>query len=141
MEKRTVKKIYHMDDFTLIRAIVIIIAYREKLMQRHKMFNRTSNKYLKVFKATNACNLIKPTITDLPELEKYNKYKLILLDEDYVQSEKALYNNKDANYEKNIFLQRRQNRFNIIDSMFSCCGKYYLCEKCIDIFSFALDHV
>ena len=30
MDKRTVKKIYHMDDFTLIRAIVIGIAYREK---------------------------------------------------------------------------------------------------------------
>ena len=30
MEKRTVKKIYHVDNYTLIRDIVIGIAYREK---------------------------------------------------------------------------------------------------------------
>ena len=98
-----------MDDFTLIRAIVIVIAYREKLMHRHKMLQRPSNKYLlkEVFKAANACNLSKPTINYLPELEKYFKYKLVMLDEDYVESEIVLYNNKDANYEKNIYLQLR----------------------------------
>ena len=37
MEKRTVKKIYHVDNQTLIKARVIGIAYREKTKQRHKM--------------------------------------------------------------------------------------------------------
>ena len=59
MEKRTVKKIYHMNDFTLIRAIVIGIADREKLIQHHEMLHRASNKYLleEVFKAAHTCNL------------------------------------------------------------------------------------
>ena len=142
MEKRTVKKIYHMDDYTLIRAIVIGIAYREKIKSRHDMLQRPTNKQLcqAVNKAVNACNLTKPAINDLPKLEKYFKYKLILLDEDYVESEIVLYNNKDANYKKNIYLQRRKNAFNVIDSMKSYCGKYHFCEKCIDIFSFAWDH-
>ena len=35
---------------------------------------------------------------------------------------------------------QRCNAFNVIDSMKSYCGKYYFCEKCIDIFSFAWDH-
>ena len=72
--------------------------------------------------------------------KKNFKYKQILLDEDYIESEIVLYNNKDANYENNIYLQRRKNGFNVIDSMRSYCGKYYFCDKCIDIFSFALDH-
>ena len=72
MEKRTVKKKYHIDDYSLIRAIVIDIAYHEKIKWRYDMLRRPSNKQLchKVNKATNACNLIIPTINDLPELEK-----------------------------------------------------------------------
>ena len=34
MKKRTVKKIYLVDNFTLIRAKVIGIAYREKMKDR-----------------------------------------------------------------------------------------------------------
>ena len=103
---------------------------------------RPTNKQLckAVNKAVNACNLSKSTINDLHELEKYLKYKLIMLDEDYVESEIELYNNKDANYERNIYLQRRKNGFNVFDSMRSYRGKYYYCDKFIDIFSFALDH-
>ena len=72
MEKRTVKKIYHLDDFSLIRAIVIGIAYREKIKSWREMLKRLTNKQLcqAVNKVANACNLSKPTINDLPELEK-----------------------------------------------------------------------
>ena len=72
MEKRTVKKIYHMDDFTLIRAIVIGIVHREKIKSRCELLRRPTNKQLcqAVNEAAKACNLSKPTINDLPELEK-----------------------------------------------------------------------
>ena len=58
MEKRTVKKIYHMDDYTLIRAIVIGIAYREKIKSRHDMIkirnkHRNNDRFIQVcFKLT-----------------------------------------------------------------------------------------
>ena len=70
-----------MDDLTLIRAIVIGIAYREKIKSRHDMLQRPTNKQLcqAVNKAANTCNLSKPSINDLPEFEKYFKYKLITL--------------------------------------------------------------
>ena len=87
MEKRTVKKIYYIDDFTLIRAIVIGIDYREK-MSRHDMLQRPTNKQLchEVNKAANACNLIKPSINDFnlqivnqSKLEKYFNANLFCL--------------------------------------------------------------
>ena len=71
------------------------------------MLRRPTNKQVchAVNKAVNVCKIITPKNNDLPELEKYFKFKLILLDEDYIESEIVLYNNKDANYEKNINLQ------------------------------------
>ena len=106
------------------------------------MLCRTTNKQLchEVNKATDTCYLKNPTFNDLPELKKYFKYKLILLDENYVDSEKVLCINKDANYQKYIYLQCKKNGFNIVDSMKSFCGKHYFCDKCLDIFSFTLDH-
>ena len=93
-----------------------------------------------VHKAVTTLNLKNPTINDLPNLEKYFKYKIIVLDENYLDSEKVVYVNKDANYEKNIYLQKKLWGYNVIDSIKSYCGKYYFCELCVDIFSFASDH-
>ena len=45
--KRTVKIISHTDHFTLITAIVIQIAFREKIRRRHDLLQRTTNKQLK----------------------------------------------------------------------------------------------
>ena len=58
-----------MDDFTLIRAIVIGIAYREKIKSRCEMLQqmrRPTNNQLchAVNKAAKACYLSKPTIND-----------------------------------------------------------------------------
>ena len=44
--KRIVKKILHTDNYTLIRAIVIGIAYHEKIKERHKMLRRPTDKIL-----------------------------------------------------------------------------------------------
>ena len=134
MEKRTVKKIYHVDNYTLIRAIVIGIAYREKMKNRKNFLQRASNQQVKaaVYKAVCSCKLFnrKADIHDLPDLEKYFKYRLILLDEDYLNSENIIYINKNANYKKTIYLQCRPPwGFNVIDSMKSYCGKF--CDRCI----------
>ena len=56
-----------------------------------------------VKKAINACYLINPTINDLLELETYFKFKLIVLDENYVEFEKVLNVNIESNYEKYIY--------------------------------------
>ena len=40
MEKRTVKKIYHVDNYTLIIAIVIGIAFRERMKNRKNFLQR-----------------------------------------------------------------------------------------------------
>ena len=91
VEKRTVKKIYHVDNYTLIRAIVIGIAYREKMKNRKNFLQRASNQQVQapVYKAACSCKLFnrKADIHDLPDLEKYFKYRLILLDEYYLNSE------------------------------------------------------
>ena len=98
--RKTVKKIHYTDNYTLIRAIVIGIAYREKIKSRHDMLQRPSNKHLQaeVYRAVVACNMSnrKCEISDIVELEKYfKKYKLVLLDENYIDSEKVIYvNNK-----------------------------------------------
>ena len=69
--KRTVKKIPHTDNYTLIRAIVIGIAYREKIKERHKMHRRPTNKHLQaeVYRAEVACNMTnrKCEISDMAE--------------------------------------------------------------------------
>ena len=79
----------------MIRAIVIGIAYSEKIKERHKMFIRSTNKqlHLEVYKAVIACNLIncQCEIRDMSEMQNYfKKYKLVLLDENYIDSEKVI---------------------------------------------------
>ena len=145
-EKRTVKVVLNNDNFYLIRSIVIAIAYKEKIKERFKMLERPTNKKLvaEVHKAAEACNIIKrhATINDIVELEKYfGKYRIIILGENYVDSEKVLYANPDyAKFESSIYLIHDGDHFNVIDSIKAFCGKYYFCEACVDIFSYKCDH-
>ena len=75
------------------------------------------------------------------ELEKYfKKYKLVLLDENYIDSVKGIYVNNKQKFERIIYIQCSIDGFNVIDSMRSYCGKYYFCEDCTDIFSYVRDH-
>ena len=75
--KRTVKKISHTDNHTLIRSIIIVLASREKMKESHKMLIRPTNiqSQAEVYRAVVACNMInlKCEIRDLAELEKYFK--------------------------------------------------------------------
>ena len=145
-QKRTVKVVLNDDKYCLIRAIVIAIAYKEKIKERHHMLQRPTNKKLvaEVHKAAAACNIVNRycTINDLIELEKYFvKYRIILLGENYVDSEKVLYANPNyAKFKSNIYIIHDGDHFNVIDSIKSFCGKYYFCEACVDIFSYARDH-
>ena len=90
MKKGTVKKKYHVDNCTLIR--VIGIAYREKMKNRKNFLQRAYNQQVRasVYKAVCSCNKFnrKADIHDLTALERYFKYRLILLDEDYQNSKK-----------------------------------------------------
>ena len=108
MEKRLVKKIYHVDNYTLIRDIVIGIAYREKMKNRKTFLQRASNQQVRdaVYKAYCNTKLFnrKADIHDLAILERYFKYRPIFLNEDYQNSEKIIYINQNANYEKTIYL-------------------------------------
>ena len=112
-QKRTVKVVFNNDKYCLIRAIVIAIAYKEKIQERHHMLQRPTNKKLvaEVHKAAAACNIVNRycTINDLIELEKYFvKYRIILLGENYVDSEKVLYANPDyTKFESNIYTYLR----------------------------------
>ena len=146
-QKRTVKVVFNNNDkYCLIRAIVIAIAYKEKIKERHVMLKRPTNKKLvaEVNKAAAACNIVKRycTINDLIELEKYFvKYRIILLGENYVDSEKVLYANPDyGKFKSNIYIIHDGDHFNVIDSIKAFCGKYYFCEACVDIFSYIRDH-
>ena len=82
------------------------------------------------------------TINDIVELEKYfGKYRIIILGENYVDSEKVLYANPDyAKFESSIYLIHDGDHFNVIDSIKAFCGKYYFCEACVDRFSYSRDH-
>ena len=145
-QKRTVKVVLNNDNYCLIRAIVIAIAYKEKIKERFKMLERPTNKKLvaEVHKAAAACNIVDRyvTIDDLIELEKYfAKYRIILLGENYVDSEKVLYANTDyGKFKSNIYIIHDGDHFNVIDSIKAFCGKYFFCEACVDIFSYACDH-
>ena len=57
--RKTVKKIHYTYNYTLIRAIVIGIAYREKIKERHNMLQRPTNKQLQaeVYRTEVACNM------------------------------------------------------------------------------------
>ena len=61
MEMRTVKKIHHVDifslNYTLIRAIAIGIAYRERMKDRKSFLQRASNQQIRaaVYKAVCCC--------------------------------------------------------------------------------------
>ena len=81
-----------------MRSIVIAIAYKEKIKERFDMLNRPTNKKLlfEVRKAADACNIINrcATINEIVELEKYfGNYRIIILGENYIDSEKVLYAN------------------------------------------------
>ena len=114
----------HTDDYTLIRALAIGIAYREKINECHNMLQRPTNKQLQaeMYRTVVACNMInrKCDISDMAELEKYfNKYKLVLLNENYIDSEKAIYVNNKQKYDKIIYIQCSTDGFNVIYSMSS----------------------
>ena len=72
-QKRTVKVVLNNDNYCLIRALVISIAYKEKIKERKQMLQRPTNKKLvaEVNKAAEACNIINrcATINDIAELE------------------------------------------------------------------------
>ena len=100
---------------------------------RKNSLQRASNQQVRaaVFKAVWSCKLFnrKADIHDLAGLARYFKYRLILLDEDFQNSKKILVN-KNAHYEKTIYLQCRTPwGFNVIDSIKKYCEKF--CEKCI----------
>ena len=65
----------------------------------------------------------------------------MLLDENYIDSEKVIYVNNKQKFDKIIYIQCGTLGFNVIDSIQSYCGKYYFCEHCTDIFSYVRDHV
>ena len=128
-------KIYNIDNYTLIRGIVLAIAYREKVKNRNIFIQQPANKLIRaaIYRAALTCNIIfrKADIGDLPNLEKYFKYNIILLDEDYLDSQKVLYSSNSI-FQKNIYLQWRPPwGINIIDSIKSYCGKN-LFEKPIE---------
>ena len=145
-QKRTVKVVLNNDNYCLIRAIVIAIAYKEKIKERFKMLERPTNKKLvaEVHKAAAACNIVNryATLNDLIELEKYFvKYRIILLGENYIDSEKVLYANNDYGKIKSyIYIIHDSDHFNVIDSIKAFSGKNYFCEACVDIFSYISDH-
>ena len=106
----------------MIRAIVIGIAYREKIKERHNMIQSPTNKQLQAEadRAVVACNMInrKCEISDMTELEKYfKKYKLVLLDENYIDSEKVIYVKNKRLYDKIIYIQCIAYGYYVIDSM------------------------
>ena len=120
--KKSVKKIKNTDNFGLIRAVVIGIAYTELDPKRHHMLQRTTNRRLlnRVYQAAYQCNLLnkKCKINDLKILERYfEKYRIILLDNNYKLNRKLIYYNDDVNFKKNIYLQYTDKQINVIDSM------------------------
>ena len=71
-QKRTVKVVLNNNyKYYLIRAIVIAIAYKDKLKEHHNMLQRPTNKKLvaEVYKDAAACNIINrfATINDIAE--------------------------------------------------------------------------
>ena len=72
------KKIYHVDNYTFIIAIVIGINYREKMKNRKNFLQRASYQQVRaaVYKAVCSCKLSnrKADMHDLPALERYLKY-------------------------------------------------------------------
>ena len=143
-QKRTVKVIFNNDNFCLIKALVIAIAYKERIKERHNILQRPTKLVAEVNKAAVACNIVNRcvAINDLINLENYFvKYRIILLGENYIDIEKVLYANPDyAKFEKNIYIIHDSDLFNVIDSIKAFCGKYYFCQECVDIFSYACDH-
>ena len=82
-QKRTVKVVLnYKDKYCLIRSIVIAIAYKEKIKERHYMLQRPTNKKIdsEFNKAATACNIVDRcvNINDLINLENYfGKYRFI----------------------------------------------------------------
>ena len=67
-----------------------------------------------MYQAVVACNMInrKCEISDMVELEKYlKKYKLVLLDKNYIDSEKVIYVNNKQKFDKIIYIQCRTDVF------------------------------
>ena len=99
--KKTVRTISCIDNYTIVRAIVIGIAYWQKLKIRSDLIRNYNNKKLQteVLKALTNCKLLntKEEINNVPILELYyKKYKIIIIDKNFISNNHIIYiNNKD----------------------------------------------
>jgi len=131
--KYTIKEILNTDNFCLIRAIVIAIAYYENNPDKCNMLQRPTNKKLmaKVLQAAKACNIDnRPcTINDIKNLEIYFKeYQIMVIDNTYKITNNPVYLNKIDEFNKHLYIFHDINHYNVIDSMGAYLNKSYYCN-------------
>lgn len=144
--KRSIIEIYNEDNFCLIRAIIIAIAYIEKDKNYKNMVQRPNNKTLrsKIIKVANDCNISSNGcgIKDIERLEQYfENYQIMVIDKQYTITEEPIYLNKNKKFSKFIYLLYNENHFNVIVSMTAYLNKKFFCDKCKISFYHIGNHV
>ena len=145
--KQSIKEINNTDNFCLIRAIVIAIAYCEKHPDRHNMLSRPNNK--RMLNKLNCIRNVKNIqdepcgINELIKIEKcYKYYQIMLIDSTYKITNKPLYLNTTDKFSRYIYLLyiHEDQHYNVIESMASYLFKSYYCDLCKKGFDHPEEH-
>ena len=142
--KQSIKEIFNTDNYCLIRAIIIAIAYYENDPSKIKMLDRPTNRKLmtKVLDAVKACKIEGASgINDLINLEAYFKdYQIMLIDASYKITNKPLYLNQTTKFNKYLYLFHTGDHYNVIESMPAYVNKAYYCDLCKIGFDHTVEH-
>ena len=86
----------------------------------------------KVLDAARACKIQGASgISDLINLEAYFKdYQIMLIDQSYKITNKALYLNQTSKFNKHIYLFHTGDHYNVVESMAAYLFKSYYCDLC-----------
>ena len=134
--KQSIKEIFNTDNYCLIRAIVIGIAYFEKYTDKSEMLKRPTNRKLwsKVLAAVKSCRIKDDRacgLQDLIALEGYFKeYQIMLIDKTYRLTNNPIYLNQSEKFNKYLYLLHTDDHYNVLDSMASFLNKSYYCDLC-----------
>ena len=136
--KKTVRTISCVDNYTIVRAIVIGIAYCQRLKIRSDMLRNYKNKKLqtKFLKAVKECKLLntKVEINKVPILEHFlKKYKIIKIDKNFINNNHLIYINNKDKFEQEIYLHTVETGLNFIQSITSNLDGRNFCVYCVQI--------
>jgi hypothetical protein len=132
--KSSIIKIYNDDNYCLLRAVLIGIAYITKNQDIIKIFNKKSLEFTNyvLFHAKNLMLENEPSgHKDISKIENYfEDFQIMVIDKNYQCKSHALYLNENKEFNKFIYILYNNNHYHFIKSIKSYLNRVYYCDFC-----------